>query len=176
MMYAFHGWISIRMSPDPQDETESSGVIAQIQDWLNAIPEYGGCLAGWHVLNGSDMVVVQGLLNRPRGIDAALGDLYARVGAAAPGSYGLLYALDDDVRQDFTASSSFGYPNWAGSPVRRGASAARIGRNVRDALPIGAGKRLPRHRDTFGTRHRDRRVGVRGLDGGGASRRTICPH
>jgi Immunity protein 7 len=101
-MYEFHGWISIRMSPDPQDETESSGVIAQIQEWLNAIPEYGSCIAEWHVLNGSDMVVVQGLLNRPRGIDTALAELYARVGAAAPGSYGLLYALDDDVQQDFT--------------------------------------------------------------------------
>ncbi len=90
------------MSPDPQDETESAVAIAQIREWLKTVPDYGSCIGECYVLNGSEMVFLQGFLNRPRGIDSALVDFYKRVGAVAPGSYGLLYALNDDVHQDFS--------------------------------------------------------------------------
>ena len=67
-MYEFHGWITIRMSPDPQDEADSAVAIAQIREWLKAVPDYGSCVGEWHVLNGSEMVFLHGFLNRPRGI------------------------------------------------------------------------------------------------------------
>jgi Immunity protein 7 len=100
-MYEFHGWITLRMSRAPDDETDSAAAFAQIRAWLKTVPNFGSCVGEWRVLNGNDMVFLQGFPNRPRGIDSALVDLFERVAAVAPGSYGLLYALNDDVHPDF---------------------------------------------------------------------------
>jgi Immunity protein 7 len=94
------------MSPAPEDETDAAAAFAQIREWLKTVPNYGSCVGEWRVLNGKDMVFLQGYPNRPRGIDKekldnALVDLFERIAALAPGSYGLLYALNDDVDPNF---------------------------------------------------------------------------
>lgn len=89
------------MSPNPVDETDPDPAIGNIREWLATL-EWGSCVVDLRTLNGQDMLFLEGYPNHARGIDIGIITLYKRIGAAAPGSYGLLYERNEDTSGEFS--------------------------------------------------------------------------
>lgn len=97
-MFEYHGWITVRASATADDEEEEGGLI-EIVDGLRrrieqAVDPY---LLDLRWMNGEPFAHLGGNANHRSGAEDVI-ELFAHVGAVAPGSYGLLHIRDDEAR------------------------------------------------------------------------------
>jgi hypothetical protein len=94
-MYEFHGWFGLAETPHDIDDGILDAAVEELRPLLEPFqPRSTTANVRWH--NGQPFVDVQGLTNRPRGLDRDLDALLAFLARRLPGSYGLLYDRDDE--------------------------------------------------------------------------------
>jgi hypothetical protein len=110
-MYEWHGWATLRKSPASLDDFDESGevterdlsavraLLADSASSFNETADLRGANGAWHVW-------LAGCHNHH---DADVVNLFRAIAAALPGSYGVLYAYDDEA--------SDGWDRWV---MRRG--------------------------------------------------------
>ncbi|RZQ62130.1 Imm7 family immunity protein [Amycolatopsis suaedae] len=102
-MYEYHGWVTIQVSAD---ESEPDGLLDRAVERVGRlVREFAAPgLVDLRWANGVPVLHLGGVLKRPSTLGPELIRLFARVGELAPGSYGLLYVLDDE---DFGHDNEF---------------------------------------------------------------------
>lgn len=95
-MFEFHGWLAIQ-GPDGEETDEPDRERLRR---LVASASGGSSLVDLRWINGEPFLHVGGLLNRRSPEADDVFDLFEGIGAAAPGSYGLLYYRDDEESGD----------------------------------------------------------------------------
>lgn len=93
-MFEYHGWLTIRETPGGDDSELLSRQVEEIRACLGELGDYGLLDLRW--LNGTPTLHLAGNPNHRGTWGPSVIDLFARVGAIAPGSYGLLYVWDDE--------------------------------------------------------------------------------
>lgn len=91
-MYEFHGWARIVHDPRGADDDEQLACLSRVRERVREVADPGLVIETQH--NGADFLSWHGEHNH-RG-DAWPERLLRSIGEAAPGSYGLLYVLDDE--------------------------------------------------------------------------------
>lgn len=100
-MFEFHGWATIRFSPENRDREDEDalqdGVVERVASyvWKLGWNPTAGEVLDIRCTNGETQVWVAGFRNHA-GIGEVLLDLFRYIADVAPGSYGLLYTLDDE--------------------------------------------------------------------------------
>ena len=104
-MFEWHGWATIRFTPENRDienedvlqdaAVESVRTYAQ-QHWPHTVNE----LVDVRPMNGEWLLWTEGHHNHKGGSGDALQALFRHIAEVAPGSYGLLYTLDDEELVD----------------------------------------------------------------------------
>ncbi|MGW4942517.1 Imm7 family immunity protein [Actinoplanes sp. NPDC004185] len=92
-MFEYHGWITLRSTAEAVDDDPPLR-LEEIQHLVNQLAGHG--LTDLRPVNGQYQVHLAGHPNHrgTQGTDVI--ELFGRVGALAPGSYGLLYVHDDE--------------------------------------------------------------------------------
>lgn len=96
LMYEFHGWCSLSMSPS--DQLEGVGLdqaVQSIEAFISKLNWANG-FCSLRPFNGEYFVHFGGFQNRPRREATDLALLFELVACEAPGSYGLLNWRDDE--------------------------------------------------------------------------------
>jgi len=86
-------------SPSEVDAGGLSTKVEQVRATMRALT-WASAFAELRVLNGRVMLLVHGYLNRRRAEAGEVVDLIKAVSALLPGSYGLLYELDEEVETE----------------------------------------------------------------------------
>lgn len=114
-MFEFHGWATIRPNAENRDQADDEGpsmeeVTAKIQSYVEDLHWEQGALVEARVqwLNGQAFLRTAGLRNHA-GVRRDLLGLFEYVAQVAPGSYGLLYVLDDESTSDQRLAAAYGY-------------------------------------------------------------------
>ncbi|MCO5996263.1 Imm7 family immunity protein [Actinoallomurus rhizosphaericola] len=94
-MFEYHGWITIQSSAGDEDLADLEAAHARVEKQLELL-RGGTSLVDLRWVNGMSQLHISGLLNRRAGEGQSVIDAFNRVGEVAPGSYGLLYILDDE--------------------------------------------------------------------------------
>lgn len=94
-MYEIHGWVVVSTSTIEEDDEEKAKVLVDLRHRV-AMFSYGNPDVRLLSLNGEDRVTVSALLNHdgPAVLDVL--SFYEWIGDAAPGSYGIMFARDDE--------------------------------------------------------------------------------
>ena len=104
-MYEFHGWFGLAETPLDIDAGGLDNAVADVAPHLEPFqPRSTTANLRWH--NGQPFVDVQGMTNRPRGLDRDLTALVEFLARRLPGSYGVLYERDDE-RVDPPGNNAF---------------------------------------------------------------------
>jgi Immunity protein 7 len=94
-MFEYHGWVCLRATPEVDDFDAKTYSLPEIERLLDAFGrDYG--LVDLRPLNGTYFMHIAGMPNHRGHHGPAAIRLLRDVGQAAPGSYGLLYVLDDE--------------------------------------------------------------------------------
>ena len=95
-VFEYHGWIHVREAAAATDDDDEklASMVDVIRRHIDQSAHAG--LAELRYMNGTPFVHLGGFNNHR---NDALVDLFARVGAIAPGSFGLLHVLDDEDPQ-----------------------------------------------------------------------------
>jgi len=101
-MYEFHGWVTIRQAYNEKDEEPDhlNTLYGLLQDYISQLNWNTG-LIDLRWVNLYPHLAVSGLNNRKDSYASEIMSLYNYIARIAPGSYGLLYTLDDDVENEF---------------------------------------------------------------------------
>lgn len=100
-MYEFHGWAVIRETPEEIDAGNLAAIIKDIQSFISSLSWSGGLLKIYPA-NGNYYLAVGGLLNHKTAAEAEeLMKVYQLIAQKAAGSYGLLYARDDEDMEGY---------------------------------------------------------------------------
>ncbi|MFD1886471.1 Imm7 family immunity protein [Paenibacillus wenxiniae] len=94
-MYEFHGWTVVHESVTEIDECHLSVIVENIQSYISNLNWSNGLLK-LYPANGNYYVSLGGFLNRKTVEATEIMELYQFIADQAPGSYGLLYTLDDE--------------------------------------------------------------------------------
>ncbi|PZG13252.1 Imm7 family immunity protein [Nonomuraea aridisoli] len=98
-MFEYHGWVTIRDTAGPEeDPARLTRQIEEIQERLARLGDYGLLDLRW--MNGTPFLHLAGNPNRRGAWGQEIIGLFARVGEIAPGSFGLLYVLDDESDEE----------------------------------------------------------------------------
>lgn len=89
-MFEFHGWATIKASPGCDDPPTPVAEVRQVVEGENR----SNHTVDLRVANGDLQLWVAGFHNHR---DGSVLELFKRVAAVAPGSYGILYVHDDEV-------------------------------------------------------------------------------
>lgn len=99
-VYEFHGWVTVRDRPDPQDRAHnpSDATVHRVRQLLAGAPVAVdlGNVADLRDSNGDWHVWLAGLRNHRQ---PWVLELFAQIGQVAPGSYGLLHVHDDEDQE-----------------------------------------------------------------------------
>jgi hypothetical protein len=94
-MYEFHGWCALRDSTYESDEVRLSQAVSRVQDFIAQL-DWSNGFCFLQPFNGEHFVHLGGFQNRPRKEAEDIRSLLELIAREAPGSYGLLYAWDDE--------------------------------------------------------------------------------
>ncbi|MCM2391052.1 Imm7 family immunity protein [Streptomyces albipurpureus] len=95
-MFEYHGWVTVRESSlDDDSESASREIAAELRRRIEQMESRTTALLDLRWMNGELFLHLAGHTNHRASSTAAL-DLFAEVGALAPGSYGLLHIRDDE--------------------------------------------------------------------------------
>ena len=84
-MYEFHGWFGLAETPYDIDDGDLEAAVEELRPLLEPFrPGSTTATVRWH--NGQPFVDVQGLTNRPRGLDGDLDALLDFLARRLPGS------------------------------------------------------------------------------------------
>ncbi len=103
-MYEFHGWATIREAFNEENENEDylDKIFGMIIGYIKLLNWHSGFIDVKSV-NGAYHFCISGFRNHKDSLVDDLFELYAFIARIAPGSYGILYARDDDVENKFRA-------------------------------------------------------------------------
>jgi hypothetical protein len=94
-MFEYHAWITVQHSAGDEDDADLRAAHARVEKELESL--HGGTsLVNLRWVNGMSQLHISGLLNHRSGEGQSVIDTFHRVGQVAPGSYGVLYMLDDE--------------------------------------------------------------------------------
>jgi hypothetical protein len=101
-MFEFHGWATIRFTPENRDRDDEEALQEAA---VNAVRAYIEQM-GWdkvinvelqlRIMNGKAMLWTAGFKNRPAPLGQEPIALFRHIAQVAPSSYGLLYTYDDE--------------------------------------------------------------------------------
>lgn len=94
-MYEFHGWCAVRESPEEVDDGGLSGIVDEVRQLVDGLG-WGSGECDLRPVNGAWFLHFWGHSNRPRQEAEDVDRLLELVARVAPGSYGLVYDLDDE--------------------------------------------------------------------------------
>ena len=93
-MFEYHGWVTVReTAADDDDDSRLAEIVEEIRRRIEDIASPYLLDLRW--MNGEVFVHLGGNSNH-RGSGEEVLDLFAGIGALAPGSYGLLHIRDDE--------------------------------------------------------------------------------
>jgi hypothetical protein len=94
-MFEYHGWIVIHSSPGEEDCEDLEAAFDAAEHELQPIREGTADISlGW--VNGMAQLHMSGFLNHRTGEGQQAIESFQRIGKLAPGSYGVLFARDDE--------------------------------------------------------------------------------
>jgi hypothetical protein len=94
-MFEYHGWITIQESTSEVDEGNLANIIDDINNSI--IKRFkGNAFIDLRPINGSYHLCLSGFTNHKALEEKDITNLFSYIGERAPGSYGLLYARDDE--------------------------------------------------------------------------------
>lgn len=94
-MYEFHGWITLRETSGTSEDTKLEETVAHLQNYIKNLHWEQGLLdVRW--VNGQLHLALSGFVNHKGEKEQEILSLYTYVSNITPGSYGLLYILDDE--------------------------------------------------------------------------------
>jgi hypothetical protein len=94
-MFEYHAWITIQHSAGDEDDADLRAAHARVEKELESL-RGGTSLVDLRWVNGMSQLHISGFLNHRSGEGQSVIDAFHRVGQVAPGSYGVLYMLDDE--------------------------------------------------------------------------------
>jgi Immunity protein 7 len=98
-MFEVHGWATIRFTPENRDRDDEEEMqqraVAQVEDYVRTLG-WGNPLMELRWMNGQAHVWIEGFRNHAAGVTDGVQALFQCIAQVAPGSYGLLYTLDDE--------------------------------------------------------------------------------
>ncbi len=99
-MFEYHGWIMVRDTTGEEGEDEQIDTIySLLQKRIESYAWDIGLLdIRW--INLYPHICVAGLNNHKSGYGSDVFDLFSYVAKIAPGSYGLLYTMDDEIGEN----------------------------------------------------------------------------
>lgn len=94
-MFEYHAWITVQHSAGDEDDADLAAAHARVEKELESLCGGTG-LVDLRWVNGMSQLHISGFLNHRSGEGQGVIDTFHRVGQVAPGSYGVLYMLDDE--------------------------------------------------------------------------------
>lgn len=101
-MYDFHGWATIREATNEEGENSEycEQIVVQIQEKIAKLDWPSGIMdLRW--VNGEPHLCTSGCRNHKDSVVDELFDIYEYIAKIAPGSFGILYTLDDDFELNY---------------------------------------------------------------------------
>jgi Immunity protein 7 len=99
-MFEFHGWATLRFTPenrDVEDEDElQQAVVEAMRAYVQELGWTRNPIVDLRWMNGQAHLRAEGFKNHSAGIEEELVRLFRSIAQVAPGSYGLLYTLNDE--------------------------------------------------------------------------------
>jgi hypothetical protein len=99
-MYEYHGWITVRETPENKDEERIEEIVSELREQIGRQNWEPGALE-LRAANGTYQIMAAGNHNRRPVEEYDPVRFFRYVGEKAPGSYGLLYVWDDEDPQFF---------------------------------------------------------------------------
>ena len=101
-MYEYHGWINIKPSASEIDDEhrEFAKIIPKVSKLIEDF-QSDGRIVDFRVMNANYVVCVAGFNNHEYPGAESLLKLFHTIGVYAPGSYGILYARNDEDMKGF---------------------------------------------------------------------------
>lgn len=99
-MFEYHGWATIRDSAGCEDEAEedpAKATIASLQQSIRTFDGWSNLTVDLRVANGAWHIWIAGFHNHRQNDVITFFESVART---APGSFGVLYVLDDEADED----------------------------------------------------------------------------
>jgi hypothetical protein len=94
-MFEYHAWLTIHSSAGDEEEEELRAAVSATERQLQ--PLRGGTTdISLRWVNGMAQLHMSGFLNHRSGEGQQVIETFERIGKAAPGSYGVLFARDDE--------------------------------------------------------------------------------
>jgi len=94
-MYEYHGWITVRETPENTDEDRIGEILSELREHIGRLNWVSGVL-DLRAANGEYHLWTAGNENRKPLPEYDPVNLFRYVGEKAPGSYGILYVWDDE--------------------------------------------------------------------------------
>jgi hypothetical protein len=99
-MVSYHGWIKIWETPYESDDDHLDEIVAQIKQYVDKV-KWSNSFIDVRYANGIPLFSIQGCNNHKWGgyLDGNYNNLleiFKLIGKIAPGSFGLLYIIDDE--------------------------------------------------------------------------------
>lgn len=103
-MFELHGWATVRFTPENRERDDEeclqqavvTKVESQIHTYVSALGWDHNPRAGIRWVNGEALVQVEGFTNHAGTIAREVETLFRFIAEVAPGSYGLIYTLNDE--------------------------------------------------------------------------------
>ncbi|MFY1626440.1 Imm7 family immunity protein [Micromonospora sp. WMMD723] len=97
-MYEFHGWFHLAQNTEESDTGQLGAVIDELNEMMAELNVPTNVSAEVMVLNGDHHLILHGGANRRRDEAAGMRQVLEFVARRLPGSYGLLYERDEELR------------------------------------------------------------------------------
>jgi hypothetical protein len=107
-MFEIHGWATLRESFDEagEDDEKLHAIFARLRRQIDENSWSLNSLVDLRYINGTPYLTVTGDRNHRISEGSELFELFHTVAEIAPGSYGLVYVMDDEA-QDIAARNEF---------------------------------------------------------------------
>lgn len=114
-MFEVHGWASIRFTPENREREDEDAVHRHVVTLIESRVQHYVSALGWAYnpllrmrwVNGQAFFQVEGYSNHVGAIMEELQALFQYVAEVAPGSYGLVYTMNDEDTQHDNAFRVF---------------------------------------------------------------------